>query len=162
MNILSAHRGNDTGGTGWRLAQAFANRRSQPDQQWVFRSACNPTSVLPYLDYPQDVPWDWKLIQELHAEADLFHARNDWSTYQKLESRLPAVIHYHGTNFRHLWATRLRQQKQYLAIGLTSTLDLWLIKPTELEWLPSLYDLDWLQSLCSRSEQTQAGSTGRS
>ena len=149
MIILSAHRGNDTGGTGWRLSEAF----SHGDSEWTFRSACNPTSVLPYLNYPEDVPWDWKLIQQLHAEADLFHARNDWGTYDRLGSRLPAVIHYHGTNFRHLWATRLRQQKEHRAIGLVSTLDLWLIRPDELEWLPSPYDLEWLRSLSSRSEQ---------
>lgn len=148
MKVLSAHRGNDTGGTGWRIAQAF---NGDPGSAWSFRSACNPTSVLPYLAYPQDVPWDWPLIQMLHQEADLFHARNDWSTYERLNSSLPAVIHYHGTNFRTLWATRLRQQKEHAAIGLVSTLDLWLIRPQELEWLPSPYDLDWLHELSLRS-----------
>jgi hypothetical protein len=144
INILSAHRGNDTGGTGWRIAQAF---RSPPQDGWVFRSACNPAAVLPYLDYPQDVEWDWEEVRRLHAEADLFHARNDWSTYDKLGSSLPAVIHYHGTNFRILNAQRLREQREHGAIGLVSTLDLWLIRPESLEWLPSPYDLEWLDSL---------------
>lgn len=141
--ILSAHRGNDTGGTGYRIAKAFASGESD----WVFRSACNPTAVLTYLDYPEDVPWDRKLIAELYAEADVFHARNDFSTYQQLGGRLPLVIHYHGSNFRTLWGTRLREQAAYKAIGLVSTLDLYLIRPESLEWLPSPYDVDWLQQM---------------
>jgi hypothetical protein len=139
MRVLSAHRGNDTGGTGWRIANAFRN-----DPEVTFHSACNSSSVLPYLDYPEDVPWDLQRIQELYREADLFHARNDWSTYGRLGGRKPALIHYHGTNFRTLHAQRLREQKEHAAIGLVSTLDLWLIKPEMLEWLPSPYDLEML------------------
>jgi hypothetical protein len=139
MRVLSAHRGNDTGGTGWRIANAFRN-----DPDVTFRSACNSSSILPYLDYPEDVPWDLQRIQELYAEADLFHARNDWSTYSRLGGRKPAVIHYHGTNFRTLNAQRLREQKEHSAIGLVSTIDLWLIKPEMLEWLPSPFDLEML------------------
>lgn len=146
MNVLSAHRGNDTGGTGFRISQAF-----RYDPEVTFHSACNPDAVLPYLAYPIDVPWDWDMIRELHAEADLFHARNDWSTYVRLSSRLPAVIHYHGTNFRLLSAQRLREQKERQALGLVSTLDLWLIRPEELEWLPSPYDLEVLHALSVRS-----------
>lgn len=147
MRILSAHRGNDTGGTGWRLSEAF-KAASQQGETWEFRSACNPTSVLPYLQYPEDVPWsEQELIQQLFAEADVFHARNDWSTFERLGGGKSSVIHYHGTNFRTLWATRLRQQKEHAAIGLVSTLDLYLIRPQELEWLPSPYDLDWLNGL---------------
>lgn len=141
--ILSAHRGNDTGGTGYRIAKAFASGESD----WVFRSVCNPTAVLTYLDYPQELPFSWEIIKRLHDSADLFHARNDWSTYRLLRSELPAVIHYHGTNFRTLWAQRLREQAEHGAIGLVSTLDLLLISPERLEWLPSPYDLEWLGSL---------------
>lgn len=146
--VLSAHRGNDTGGTGYRIAQAF---KAEPDQGWVFRSACNPSSVLPYLEYPEDLPWDRELIRSLFADADVFHARNNWSTYDQLGGRLPAVIHYHGTNFRTLWGTRLREQKERRALALVSTLDLWLIRPEELEWLPSPYDLDWLSAMRGES-----------
>lgn len=142
--ILSAHRGNDTGGTGWRISQAFRN-----EEGYSFRSACNPTAVLPYLDYPVDVPWDMEIVRQLHAEADVFHARNDWSTYRQLGSSLPAVMHYHGTNFRILNAQRLREQKEHKAQGLVSTLDLWLIAPDKLEWLPSPYDLEMLSDLRS-------------
>jgi hypothetical protein len=145
VNILSAHRGNDTGGTGWRIARAFDG-----EEGWSFRSACNPDAVLNYLDYPQDVPFDWDLIRELWNSAHVFHARNDWSTYNRLPGDRPAVIHYHGTNFRTLSAQRLREQREHRAQGLVSTLDLWLIAPDELEWLPSPYDLQWLESLSSR------------
>lgn len=144
MNILSAHRGNDTGGTGWRIANAF---RPVPD--WTFRSSCNSSSVLPYLSYPEDVPWDWSTIQRLYLESDVFHARNDFTTFERLSGRqpLPSLIHYHGTNFRVLNAKRLREQGN--RIGLVSTLDLWLIAPDRLEWLPSPYDLEGLSDLRS-------------
>jgi hypothetical protein len=142
MKVLSAHRGNDTGGTGWRISQAL---RGDPDIS--FRSACNPATVLPYLAYPEDVPWDWSEVQRLYSEADLFHARNDFSTFTRLGGKLPAVIHYHGTNFRHLHYQRLKEQEQHQALGLVSTLDLWLIAPDRLEWLPSPYDLEWLRAL---------------
>lgn len=142
MRVLSAHRGNDTGGTGWRIANAFRS-----DSDVTFHSSCNSSSVLPYLDYPEDVPWDWQTIAELYAEADLFHARNDWTTYERLGGRLPALIHYHGTNFRVMNAKRLREQGSRL--GLVSTLDLWLIAPDRLEWLPSPYDLEMLNDLRS-------------
>lgn len=141
MRVLSAHRGNDTGGTGWRIANAFRD-----DSEVSFRSACNSSSILPYLAYPEDVPWDWSEIQRLYLEADLFHARNDWSTYQRLAGRhaIPSLIHYHGTNFRTLSSQRLREQGD--RIGLVSTLDLWLIAPDRLEWLPSPYDLGALNA----------------
>lgn len=130
------------------MSEAFKAAVSQQGETWEFRSACNPTSVLPYLQYPEDVPWsEQELIQQLFAEADVFHARNDWSTFERLGGGKSSVIHYHGTNFRTLWATRLRQQKEHAAIGLVSTLDLYLIRPQELEWLPSPYDLDWLNGL---------------
>lgn len=143
--ILSAHKGNDTGGTGWRLSQAF----DQHGGDWTFRSSCNPHAVLPYLDYPQDLPWDWTLLKQLETEADVFQARNDFATYDRLGSRLPLAILYHGTNFRILNGHRLREQRRHQAIGLVSTLDLWLIEPEELEWLPSAYDLEFLQRLAA-------------
>jgi hypothetical protein len=125
MNILSAHRGNDTGGTGYRISHAFRKGG-------------------------EDVPWDWEQIQELYRDSDVFHARNDWSTYERLaglRNPRPRLIHYHGTNFRVLNAKRLREQGDNLA--LVSTLDLWLIAPDRLEWLPSPYDLESLHDLRS-------------
>jgi hypothetical protein len=144
--ILSAHRGNDTGGTGYRIARGF---RLQPDREWVFRSSCNPTAVFSWISYPEDVTWSPLEVRRLFAEADVFHARNDWGTLRSLEGskRIPSVIHYHGTNFRTLWPTRLREQRERRAIGLVSTLDLLLIAPDQAEWLPSPYDVDWLQQI---------------
>lgn len=147
--ILSAHRGNDTGGTGYRIARGFA--ASTESGEWVFRSSCNPTAVFSWISYPEDVPWSPAEVRRLFAEADVFHARNDWGTLRSLENgkRIPSVIHYHGTNFRTLWATRLREQRERRAIGLVSTLDLLLIAPDQAEWLPSPYDLELLRGLRS-------------
>jgi hypothetical protein len=80
----------------------------------------------------------------------VIHARNDFRTVRMLERKQgekPAVVHYHGTLFRTQPFTRLKEQRRRLAIGMVSTLDLWLIAPDQLEWLPSPYDLDWLASL---------------
>ena len=80
----------------------------------------------------------------------MVHLHNTFQTAKIMEPRggkKPAVIHYHGSAFRANPQGILAEQKQRGAIGLVSTLDLFLIAPDELEWLPSPYDLDWLASL---------------
>ena len=58
----------------------------------------------------------------------------------------PAVIQHHGTYFREHAPRLLREQRARKAIGLASTLDLWLMAPDDLEWLPAPYDGEWLRS----------------
>ena len=146
VNILNISRGFDTGGQGWRIYDAF---RRLTD--WNLRSMYRPNAFL-YLDYPADLAWDAEIARQLYAEADVVHLHNGFGTAQIIErwgKRKPAVVHYHGTAFRQNPLAHLSQQRQRGALGIVSTLDLLLISPNELEWLPSPYNLEMLRDLRS-------------
>lgn len=143
LTVLSIARSQDTGGWGWRLFAAF--RRLAPG--WTFRSAYRPNGFI-YIEYPEDLTWmdarDW------WAKADVVHLHNDFTTANIMEKRggaKPEVIQFHGSMFRTDPTGVLDQMRQRGAIGIVSTLDLWLIVPDDLEWVGSPYDIDWLQSL---------------
>ena len=141
MNILSIHNGQDTGGQSIRIKQAFD--RLVP--AWSFRSIVNPQTFV-YLDYPADLPWS--AAREAWAAADVVHLHNDFHTLKMLErGRKPAIMHYHGSAFRLDPFSRLREQRKRSIAGVVSTLDLLLISPNELEWLPSPYNLEMLRDL---------------
>lgn len=143
VNVLNIHAGQDTGGQGIRIKRAFD--RHAPE--WTYR-ACFDPKTFEYLGYPTDLPW--RDAKDAWAAADLVHLRNDFRTARMFERRRgekPAVVHYHGTLFRTDPFARLAEQRRRGAIGLVSTLDLWLIAPDETEWVPAPYDLEWLTSL---------------
>jgi hypothetical protein len=145
VNILNIHKGQDTGGQGWRIADAF--RRLAPD--WKLRSMYRPNSFT-YLEYPADMEWDGEVAKALYAEADVVHLHNGFATadiFERYRHRKPAVVHYHGSLFRQNPRAFLGKQEQRRAIGIVSTVDLWLLSPNQLEWLPSPYNLEWLASL---------------
>jgi hypothetical protein len=149
--ILNIHRGQDTGGQGFRIFDAF--RRLAPE--WGLRSMYRPNSFL-YLAYPVDLEWDGELAKQLYAAADLVHLHNGFATadiFERHRRRKPAVVHYHGSAFRQNPTAYLRQQQQRRALGLVSTLDLWLIAPGELEWLPSPHNLASLRATSSTTRR---------
>ena len=140
MNVLIAHAGQDTGGQGVRIADAF--RRLEPE--WTVRS-CHDPKTFEYLGYPTDLPW--RDVKQAWDEADVVHVRNDFRTAKMLERKRgekALVISYHGTLFRTDPHHRLLEQRRRRAIGMVSTLDLWLIAPEQTVWLPSPYNLDFL------------------
>jgi hypothetical protein len=143
LTVLNIHRGQDTGGWGWRMYNAF--RQHAPG--WTFRSVVRPNAFV-YIAYPEDLTWlDAK---RWWARADVVHLHNDFSTAKVMEKGRrpkPAVIQYHGSAFRANPSGVLEEQRKRGAIGLVSTLDLYLLSPDDLEWVGSPYDLDWLASL---------------
>jgi hypothetical protein len=144
MKILSVHAGMDTGGQSARIKQAF-DRHSD----WSFRYATKPTGFS-YINYPGDLPFRPMALRQMWSEIDVVHAHNDFRAVRMLEQEFadkPAVIHYHGTSFRGAPFPRLAEQRKRGALGIVSTLDLWLLAPEETEWLPAPYDLEWLASL---------------
>jgi hypothetical protein len=144
VNIFNVYRGQDTGGWGHRLGEAF---RDDPDI--TFRSMYAPNAFL-YIDYPTDLEWDRKTGAQLWREADVVHLHNGFRAARIFEQRgpeRPALVHYHGTQYRRNPATPLQEQRRRGAIGVVSTLDLWLIAPDDTEWLPSPYSLEFLSSL---------------
>lgn len=138
MRVLNV--GNvDFGGDGIRTKRAFA--RHAPD--WTYDVAVSSTN---YLAYPADRPI--REARQLAANADVVHARNSFRAARNAAAlHKPLVITHHGTRLRNRPADVLAEQRAHSAIGLAATLDLWLLAPDELEWLPAPYDLDALASL---------------
>lgn len=144
MNVLAISHTDDIGGQGIRIKEAFD--RHAPG--WIYHSIARPSTFGLYMRYPADLPWS--AAKETWSEADVVHLRNDFRVAQMLEGKQgekPAVVHYHGSLFRTDPWRRLAEQRKRGSIGLVSTLDLLLIAPDDLEWLPSPYNLDWLASL---------------
>lgn len=130
----------DTGGQGIRIVEAF--RKHSPD--WDVRSMARAAQ---YMNYGTDLPYRKRVLDEKYPQCDVIHVRNHFGEYDQLAKKhgpKPVLIHYHGTRFRGNPDAHLAQQRERGAIGVVSTLDLWLLAPEELEWLPSPFDVDWL------------------
>lgn len=133
----------DTGGQGIRIVEAF--RKHSPD--WDVRSMAQTAM---YMAYGTDLPYRKRVMDEMYPECDVIHVRNHFEDYDRLAAKFgpkPVLIHYHGSKFRGNPAFYLRQQRERKAVGVTSTLDLWLLAPDELEWLPSPFDVDALMEI---------------
>ena len=131
----------DTGGQGIRLVEAF--RKHSPE--WDVRSMARTAQ---YMAYGTDLPYRKRVLDEMYPTCDVLHVRNHFNDYDRLAEKhgpKPVLIHYHGSRFRGDPHRHLRQQRERNAIGVVSTLDLWLIAPDELEWLPSPFDVEWLR-----------------
>lgn len=142
MNVLMVSGTFDIGGQGARIVEAF---RKHTD--WVVRSMVRVAS---YLGYPTDLPYRRRDMEDRYRDCDVFHARVNFGEYDRLAAKFgpkPVVIHYHGTAFRANPNRYLREQRERGAIGIVSTLDLWLLAPDELEWLPAPYDVDALTKM---------------
>jgi len=99
-----------------------------------------------WLAYPVDLPWERALRE--WRRADVVHLRDGFAAEAMLGApRRPTVIHHHGTQFRRHHARLLPEQRRRKAIGLAATLDLVLMAPDDLTWMPALYDLDALWRL---------------
>lgn len=138
MQVLNIGN-SDLGGDGIRTKWAFD--RHAPG--WVYRQAVRKTN---YLGYPVDAPFADACAFALRV--DVVHARNSFRAARLAGcSGKPTVIHHHGTRLRNNPRRILAEQRAARARGLAATLDLWLLAPEELEWLPAPYDLDFLASL---------------
>lgn len=134
MNILNYSAGADTGGQSIRFHQAFTKLTDHK-----YRSLVRSRN---YLAYPRDLPWEARGAA-INA-AELIHANNTLRSLEHIQK--PKILHYHGSAFRNNPLGYMAKAKQYRARQFVSTLDLYLIDPTRLEWLPAPYDLDWLAS----------------
>lgn len=132
VNIVSYAAGADTGGQSYRLHQAFTKLTDH-----TFHSLVRSTN---YLRYPKHVGWEAR--GRLLAQADLVHAHSHFRTLEEVDK--PMIIQYHGTQFRNNPKTYIRAAQARHARQFVSTLDLWLLGPKQLTWLPAPYDLDWL------------------
>lgn len=146
MNGLLFNLGADTGGVLSGIVHAFRN-----DPEWRVRSFVLTPN---YIRYPMDLrPTKSVLLKEWDL-ADVVHLHHDFRSFEKAykvaEKILPAkpfVIEYHGTGFREFSEYHLVEQRYFNAVGVVSTLDLWLLAPTELEWLPTPMDVEKLKRM---------------
>lgn len=144
--VLVVNAGADTGGVAYGISSAFT--RHAPE--WGVRSLIRSTN---YIDYPHDLVWESKTLREEWRSAEVLHYFSHWRTaalYERRFGQKPTVIHYHGTGFREDPKAFLIEQRRRGAIGLVSTLDLWLLAPDETEWLPAPYDVNWLHSMADQ------------
>lgn len=142
MKVLIVASANDTAGQGIRIKQAFDKLTD-----WEVRTTAK---VDTYMHYPTDVPYRRAMLDQLYQECDVIHVRNRFDEYDRLAEKFgpkPVVIHYHGTLFRGNSELFLAQQRKRGAVGIVSTLDLWLLAPGELEWLPAPYDVAALEAM---------------
>lgn len=133
----------DIAGDGIRTKQAFGRHANT----WDYDVCVERERAYAY---PTDRPW--ADIDALANAADVLHLRNTFAVQRALRVDKPAVIQHHGTIFRRNTDALLRETARRGAVGLASTLDLWLMAPDDLTWLPAPYDLDWLASMRHPSE----------
>lgn len=143
VSVFVLPLGADTGGVNWQIVQAF---KHQP--HWDVRAMISSEN---YIGYPPDLPFDWNNLVARWRAADVLHLSHAFTRLRRLERarlpRKPTVIHYHGTGFREDADNHIREQRAHRAVGLVSTLDLWLLAPDDTEWLPCPYNLDTLSRL---------------
>lgn len=106
-----------------------------------------------YFQFPADIRWtrsNGAEVQRLADEADVIHLNNSPAAYQRLRLyrwRKPALLHHHGTLLRNNPAPLLIEAKRYHMVQAVSTVDLKLIAPDLMTWLPTAYDLDAMMEI---------------
>lgn len=143
MRVLTFTEGADPAGISASIEAAFHGVPGWHVQSWISRRN--------YLAYPART-WDRAAVMKAWRSADVVHVHQSFRSAIKLERRLgtrPMVIHHHGSPFRRAPSTLLKEQRRRGAIGVVSTLDLYLIAPDELEWLPAPIDVARLAAMRS-------------
>lgn len=136
-NVLSFNLGADPAGISSGIARAFRN-----DPDWHVRSLVSNTN---YIGYPPTEPFSRRALQEAWRAADVVHLHHNFRSYElvrggwagKALPPRPFVVEFHGQRFREDPTSHIRALREHRAIGLASTLDLYLLAPQILEWLPA-------------------------
>jgi hypothetical protein len=186
MNALILSAALDTNGQNYRYVQAAARWGTDPgvlkalivgdyDPAGVgarfeaaaekgtelrIRSAHRSSHI--YQSMPSDIIWDRAHeaeVKELALSADIIHLNNSWRPLQRLRirSRKPVLLHHHGSLFRSDPKGMLFRARQIRAVQAVSTVDLMRTSPDELHWLPTAYDVDWLQSFGAEHQRNPDG-----
>lgn len=133
MKVLILCPGSDLAGVGIGIKRAF-------DQysDWEVRQI---RRVPWHYGYPHDA--EWKDRKSYIEWADVVHVMEQ----PEFIPSKPAVLHHHGDYLRRNRDRVLAEQRSRGALGIASTLDLYLLAPDELEWLPTPVDVDALASM---------------
>lgn len=146
LRVLLLSTGQDTAGTGGRIASAFARLA---DPTWKVRSIIGGQNYMAYGG--STTPHRSEIMAEF-AASDVIHIRNDWAAarlYGAAGRKKPYVMHHHGTLYREGHVKLNEQALANRAQQLVSTVDL-------LQWGP---DLIWCPSPYSREKLTYCRTT---
>ena len=142
MRILNLSLGQDTGGQQGRLQEAWP--KHHPDDEYL---SLTSTKTFYPIKHRLNVP---QMLKVHIPNAEVLHLNNDLRYLQRFRtldhSKKAKVIHHHGTMFRTRPDYHLAALKEYGAVGIASTVDLWAIAPDQLTWQPQSYELEELQS----------------
>jgi hypothetical protein len=148
MKVLILSNGEDAGGVGIGIKRAFDKHAPGWEVRCVRRTEN-------YIRYPTDITWlpkdgaTGREVRRLAAEADVLHLMQKWWSEDDLPgyTRKAKVIHHHGTIFRRNPASMIAATRRFGAVAVAGTLDLVLLDPGGIEWLPAPYDLEALARL---------------
>ena len=144
MDIISVHWGDDTGGSGFNTATAF--NRCRPE--WSYHAY---RGIPSYLNFPEHSPWNVEHITAAWLAADVVHLHD---SYSNVIDRRPYVLTWHGTGFRENWDTYLTHRRRFPGSReLVSTLDLWLLAPDKVTWVPAAHDLLRYQEMANKARR---------
>lgn len=128
LSVLNISPRTDIGGDGHRTALAFRKHG------WTYRHASKRANNY---GFPADL--SWKEAQSAYWTADVIHHRQMFAGPPR-----PEIIQHHGSYARQHRDRLIAEQEHRRAIGIVSTLDLYLLGLGE--WIGAPYDLDWLAS----------------
>lgn len=140
--------GSATGGVPVSIAHAFRN-----EPGWNVRCL---VSMKNYIDYPTDLDWNRENLIHYWQQADVVHLHHGFMSADRMVKgryvgrglrHKPYVVEYHGTIFRNNARACIAELDSRNAIGAVSTLDLWLLAPDAVEWLPQPQDVNRLRQI---------------
>lgn len=141
MRVFFLASGQDTGGQGFRMAQAL-NRHVPGFSARAMHSSDT------YIQYPSDLKWDYEEARKLYSWADVVHHRNTVVFYEFLDIlrrrsplRRPTVLHHHGSHLRNSNMRAYYEGQSIGAVQIVSTIDLLDDAPTA-SWLPAPFDVE--------------------
>lgn len=149
MKVAILANGQDTGGQGIRIAEAFA--RHAPD--WTIEVNNSGRSSLGYREQTV-LPMRERQARaaKLYAEADIVHLRNSLDYWRRFDTTgKPTLVHHHGSIFRANHGGITQMADRIRARQVVSTLDMTFLD-RGLTWLPSPYNVDELAAMRGKRE----------
>lgn len=139
--------GADTGGITAANMRAFDG---VPD--WEYRAII---STLNFLNYDRDMAWSVENVKTFWYWADVIHLHHSMVAADRLTKgwkgfrlpRRPYVVEFHGTGFRQDARRHLNDMRRHGALGIVSTLDLYLLAPDQVEWIPCPVNIERMQEI---------------
>lgn len=157
MNVFVIANGQDTGGYGIHVKQAF-DRYAGHD--WSVRQMCSSKN---FLNYPIDHEWNKELAKQFYDWADVLNCQQSVAFLQLVGNPklVPTVLHNQGTRLRENPRLVEAEGKSIGATMTVSTIDLQLSLRGYSLWVPAPFDVDGLRVAYRRPRRGKGASTVR-